>query len=82
MTGPGLLAKPAFESTSPKKLPGETTSGSSVMAEAVDLAVLIPQGSVPAGGSLSTDLIFTAVAVNHLGGRSKTPELVVTWRQP
>jgi hypothetical protein len=81
-TGPGLLGKPTFESTSPQKKPGETAAESSIMAQSLNLSTEIPQGSVPAGQSLTVTLIIHAVAVNHLGGRTQTPELTATWSEP
>lgn len=81
-TGPGLLGSPMFESTSPQKQPGETTAAGSILGEALDLSQQIPQGTVPAGRTLSVTLIIHAVAVNHLGGRTQTPEIRATWSEP
>jgi hypothetical protein len=79
---PGLLGKPTFESTSARKKPGETTAESSILAQSLDLSQEIPQMSVPPGNSLTVDLIIYAVAVNNLGGRTQTPEITATWREP
>lgn len=81
-TGPGLLGKPTFESTSPQKKPGETTSDSSILAQALNLSTEIPQGSVQPGESRTVILTIFAVAVNHLGGRTQTPEIKATWSEP
>jgi len=81
-TGPGLLGKPTFDSTSAQKKPGETTAASSILAQALNLSTEIPQGSAPAGESRTVTLIMYAVAVNHLGGRTQTPELMATWSEP
>jgi hypothetical protein len=81
-TGPGLLGKPQFESTSQPKKPGETTAESSIMAEAFELSKEIPQGSVTGGGSLTVEFTFYAVAVNHLGGRVQSPVITATWTEP
>ncbi len=81
-TGPGLLGKPTFESTSPKKNPGETTPDSSILAQPLNLSTMIPQGSVQPGESRTVTLIISAVAVNHLGGRTQTPEIKATWSEP
>lgn len=81
-TGPGLLGQPTFDSTSPQKQPGETTSASSILAQAFDISVEIPQGSISADESLTVELIIYAVAVNHLGGRVQTPEIIATWSEP
>src|SRR6266568_7009035 len=74
-TGPGLLGKPTFDSTSPQKKPGETTAASSILAQALDLTKEIPQGSVLGGGTLTVDLIIYARAVNNLNGQTLTPIL-------
>jgi len=81
-TGPGLLGKPTFDSTSPQKKPGETTAASSILAQALDLTKEIPQGSVLGGGTLTVDLIIYARAVNNLNGQTLTPILTVTWSEP
>jgi hypothetical protein len=78
-SGPGLNSQPTYESTSPAKHPGDSTSASSILAEALDLATTIPQGSAPSGGSLSVSLIMWAVAANNLGGRTQTPTLTATF---
>lgn len=79
---PGLLGAPMFESTSPQKNPGQTTPDGSILLQAVNLSMEIPQASVLAGESLRVSLIFHAVAVNHLGGRTQTPEITATWSEP
>jgi hypothetical protein len=81
-TGPGLLASPMFESTSPQKQPGDTASATSILAQALDLSQQIPQGNVAAGHTRTVTLIIHAVAVNHLGGRTQTPEIRATWSEP
>jgi hypothetical protein len=81
-TGPGLLGSPQFESTSPKKNPGETTPESSIMLQALDLTKEIPQGAVQAGSTRKVELILFARARNHLSGQSQTPELTLTWSEP
>ena len=81
-TGPGLLGKPSYESTSPQKKPGETTAESSILAESLNLSTEIPQGSLSAGETRTVTLIFFAVAKNHLGGQAQTPEITATWSEP
>jgi hypothetical protein len=81
-TAPGLQTKPRYENSSPQKNPGDTTPASSVIAQALDLSTEIGQTGVPSGGSLTISLILHAVATNHLGGRTQTPDLVATWSQP
>ncbi len=81
-TGPGLLGKPMFDSTSPQKKPGETTAESSMMLQSLDLSLMIPQGSPPRGQSRTVDIILDAKAVNHRGGRTQTPTITLTWSEP
>jgi hypothetical protein len=81
-TGPGLLAKPQFESTSPKKNPGETTPDASILADALDLSKEIPQAAPSAGNTLTVQLLFFARARNHLGGQAQTPQITATWSEP
>jgi hypothetical protein len=81
-SGPGLLGQPTFDSTSPQKQPGETTAESSIFATPLDLTTQIPQGSVSTGNTLTVDLTIFAVAVNHRGGRTQTPDLTLTWSEP
>jgi hypothetical protein len=80
--GPGLLSTPTYQSISPKKNPGETTSESSILLEALDLSTAIPQGGVLPGISRTVELIFFARARNNLSGQSQTPELTATWKEP
>ena len=81
-TGPGLLGKPTYESASAKKNPGDQTPDSSILAEALDLSTEIPQGGVAAGASRVVTLEMYAVAVNHLGGKTQTPQISATWKEP
>jgi hypothetical protein len=81
-SGPGLLSSPMFESSSPQKQPGDTTAAGSILAQALDLSQQIPQGSVAAGHSRTVTLTIYAVAVNHLGGRTQTPEIKAVWSEP
>jgi len=81
-TGPGLLGQPMFQSTVPKKNPGETAVESSILAQALDLTTNVPQGGPPAGGTLTFTLIINAVAKNHLGGQTRTPDVEATWKEP
>lgn len=80
LEGPSNAVK-IFESVVPQKMPGETTSESSILLQPLDLSKEIP-ASYPAGGSLAVELRLYAVAVNHLGGRTQTAELKVVWQEP
>lgn len=82
LVGPGLLGKPTFESTSAQKKPGETAADSSILADSVNLSTQIRQAQLQPGESLSVTIIIYAVAVNHLGGRTQTPEIKATWSEP
>ena len=82
LVGPGLMGKPMFSSTSPAKNSGDVTAESSTLADALELSAEIPQAGPPAGGSRTVTLSFFAVAVNHKGGRTQTPEIKATWREP
>jgi hypothetical protein len=79
---PIQLEKPRFESTSPQKHPGESTADTRILAQALDLSMEIPQGSVSGGDSLTVVFVIYAKAVNHLGGRVQTPKLTATWSEP
>ena len=79
-TGPGLLGRPTFESTSPQKKSGETAADSSILAQPLNLSAEIPQQLLP-GQSRSVTLTIYAVAVNHLGGRTQTPMIIATWSE-
>jgi hypothetical protein len=79
---PTLQGIPMFESRSPQLNPGDTTAASSILAQALDLSREISQGSLSAGATLTVDISIYAVAVNHLGGQTRTPEIVATWREP
>ena len=81
-SGPGLLGQPRFQSTSPKKNPGEVTSAASTLLDVLNLSTEIPQGTISAGSSRAVDIIIQAVATNHLGGKAQTPSLTLTWSEP
>ena len=81
-SGPGLLTAPEFESTSPQKKPGEKTVAMSVLADALDLSKLIPQGSVSPGKTFFFSVLITAKAVNHLGGTAQTAQISADWKEP
>jgi hypothetical protein len=79
--GPGLLGAPEFRSASPPKNPGDQVSASSILAQALDLTMRIPQGPPLPGGSRTVELIFFAQAINYLGAKTRTPELTATWME-
>jgi hypothetical protein len=72
---------PRFQSSGPARLPGETFSASSILADAIDLAQEIPQSSPPPGDKLIFEFEFQAKAVNNLGGRTQTPLLHARFEQ-
>ena len=80
-TSPEQFGK-LFESIAPQKLPGETTGESSIMFQVLELSTYITQGNVPEGQRRIVELRLHAVAVNHLGGRTKTPFLKAVWTEP
>jgi hypothetical protein len=77
----GLNGAPLFDSTVPKKNPGETTSASSILAQALDLTQFIPQGTPAPGTTRMTDIEMFAVAKNNLGGTTNTPAIHATWSE-
>jgi len=79
--GPGLLGAPEFQSASPPKNPGDQVSASSILAQALDLTMRIPQGTPSPGGSLTVRLLFFAEPINYLGGKTRTPTLTATWSE-
>jgi len=78
--GPALLGGPLSTASEPQKQPGETTTASSLLADAVDLATHI--GSAPAGGTYDLTWEFWATARNHLGGTVKSPSITVEYSEP
>jgi hypothetical protein len=79
LVNPGLGSQPNFESTSPAKNPGDTASASSILAQALDLSTMISPAGAPQGGHRTTSLVMWAVAVNYLGGQTRSPDLTATW---
>jgi dienelactone hydrolase len=79
--GPDLGGRPRFDSTDPPKQPGEQTSESSVMAQALNLTSEI-QGAAPPGGSFSLRWDIYATSTNYLDGTSQTRTITVTYNDP
>jgi dienelactone hydrolase len=79
--GPDLSGAPRFDSTDPPKQPGDKTSASSVMAQALNLSSEIPQ-SAPTGGSFSLRWDIYATSTNYLDGTSQTRTITVTYHDP
>jgi hypothetical protein len=80
-SGQTLSAIPRFQSSGPARLPGETFSASSILADAIDLAQEIPQTPPPPGDKIIVEFEVQAKAVNNLGGRTQTPLLHARFEQ-
>jgi hypothetical protein len=81
-SGPGLLSSPRFNSTSPKKNPGDTVSASSILADTLNLGLEIPAATaLMPGDSFIVTIQTSAKAVNHLGGKSDTRVVESTFTQ-
>lgn len=76
--GPGLQGQPTYKSEGPAKSPGEMTAAMDLVVQSLGLTAEIPQGAGQPDTSLAVTLYISAVGVNYLGGRSRTPELTVT----
>ena len=74
-SGQGVSAIPRFQSSGPARLPGETFSAASILADAIDLAHEIPQTPPPPGDKIIVEFELQAKAANNLGGRTQTPLL-------
>ncbi|MBE8516856.1 hypothetical protein ILP97_04880 [Amycolatopsis sp. H6(2020)] len=74
-TSQPLTGAPMFRSSEPKKNPGEKDSESTILAQALDLADEISQAPLSPGDSHYVEFTISCVAVNHLGGRIRTPEI-------
>ena len=79
--GPDLSGAPRFDSTDPPKQPGDKTSASSLMAQALNLSSEIP-GAAPPGGSFSLRWDIYATSTNYLDGTSQTRTITVTYHDP
>ena len=78
---PAPEERKAFESVVAKKNTGETTSTSSLMLQSMNLVQEIQVNPAP-GETITVAITIYAIAVNHAGVHTQTPNLVAIWQEP
>jgi hypothetical protein len=76
-----LLTNPTFQSTSPKKNPGEPMSPQSIMLQWIQLDTEIPQALPAAGSTRHIEWEISARAVNNYGMIANTPLFYASWSE-
>jgi hypothetical protein len=80
-SGPGLLSAPCFASGGAPVAPGQEAPNVRELAQSIDLATQIPQGTLAPGQTRTTVLLFHAQGENNFGLRSSTAEARVVWEE-